>query len=376
MLRLSLAVLAGCVVGGCSAPTTDAAQRNAPRAANVTLTDPQRARIQVQKVSASDYRRSLETTGVVDYDGDQATSVVAPFSGLVSKLLADKGQQVDKGQPLARVDSSDFAGAISTYRKALADARTARRLADRDQKLFARGVISRNDEERVQADAGNAEADRDAALQGLLALNVDAQIIEAIRQGKATPHVQGVIRAPISGTVVDRTITPGQLLQAGATPCFVVADLSRVWVDAQVFGRDMNAVQVGDHAEVLMDESSKPLPGKVTNVSASVDPDTRSVIARTLLDNPGGVLKQKMYVQVRIESARIMHGTLVPVAAVLHDDNNLPFVYVEKPDGSFARQHVTLGDRVDDRYVISVGLHAGEQIIVDGGIFVRFMQSQ
>ena len=114
----------------------------------------------------------------------------------------------------------------------------------------------------------------------------------------------------------------------------------------------------------------------MTNISALVNPDTRAVVARVVVDNPGDFLKKQMYVGVRIHSRQQSSGLLVPVSAILRDDENLPFVYVTQPDGSFARRHVTLGYRADDRYNIADGLKAGDQVVVDGGIFVQFMQSQ
>ncbi len=112
------------------------------------------------------------------------------------------------------------------------------------------------------------------------------------------------------------------------------------------------------------------------NISALVDPDTRSVVVRVVVENPGDFLKKQMYVRVLIQARQESTGLLVPVSAILRDDENLPFVYVVQPDGSFARQHVTLGYRSGDQYDIPAGLKAGDQIVVDGGIFVQFMQNQ
>ena len=95
-----------------------------------------------------------------------------------------------------------------------------------------------------------------------------------------------------------------------------------------------------------------------------------------MVDNPGGFLKKQMYVHVRLESRTQSSGLLVPVSAILHDDQNLPFVYVAKPDNSFARQHVTLGYRSGDQYEIASGLAPGQRIVVDGAIFLQFMQNQ
>ena len=210
------------------------------------------------------------------------------------------------------MDSPDFAAAIGNYRKALATARTDRHLADLDKDLLQHHGVAQREAEQAETDAVNAEADRDAALQELVSLNVPASTIEAIQQGRAVARAVAMLRSPIAGTVVERLITPGQLLEAGTTPCFTVADLSRVWVLAQVFGADVGNVTVGDSTEVLTGTGSGTLSGRVDNVSALVDPDTRSVIARIVVDNPGDLLKKGMYVRARILPRQDRSGLLVP----------------------------------------------------------------
>jgi len=303
-------------------------------------------------------------------------SVLAPFSGPVSRLLVSLGEHVKQGQPLAAVDSPDFATAISAYRKAISTAQTARRLADLDKDLVEHNGVAKREADQAQTDAANAEADREAARQSLVSLQVPAQAIKDIQDGRPISRLDGIIRAPIAGTVVEKLITPGQLLQAGTTACFTVADLSRVWVMAQVFGSDLESVRVGDQADVVTGIGSTKFSGVVDNISALVDPDTRSVVARVVVKNPGGLLKKQMYVRVLIQAREENTGVLVPVSAVLRDDVNLPFVYLLQPDGSFARQHVTLGYRSGEQNDIADGLKAGDQIVVDGGIFVQFMQNQ
>jgi len=185
-----------------------------------------------------------------------------------------------------------------------------------------------------------------------------------------------MIRSPIAGTVVERLITPGELLQAGTTPCFTVANLSRVWVMARMFDSDLASVSLGDAAEVLTGIDAKNFSGRVDNISALVDPDSRSVVVRVVVENPGNFLKKQMYVRVVIQARQESTGLLVPVTAILRDDENLPFVYLAQPDGSLARQHVDLSYRAGDLYDVAAGLKAGDQIVVDGGIFVQFMQTQ
>jgi cobalt-zinc-cadmium efflux system membrane fusion protein len=145
---------------------------------------------------------------------------------------------------------------------------------------------------------------------------------------------------------------------------------------AQVSGSDLASVSLGDPAQVESGIGSANFSGTVGNISALVNPDTRTVVARVVVDNPRGLLKKQMYVRVRIFSRQDSTGLLVPVSAILRDDENLPFVYVAQPDGGFARRHVTLGYRAGDQYDIPAGVLAGDKIVVDGGIFVQFMQNQ
>ncbi|MDR3460636.1 MAG: efflux RND transporter periplasmic adaptor subunit [Verrucomicrobiae bacterium] len=371
-----LAVVAGVSFTGCSPKADSQAESSSVTVSNVTLTAAQRQKIQTYTVTPSKFHKTTETTGTVDFDNDQATSVLAPFGGPVSKLLVSPGQKVKAGDPLAEVDSPDFATAISTYRKAISTARTLRRVADMDKDLIQHNGVAQREEEQAQTDAANAEADRDAALQTLVSLNVDPQVIKDLQAGLPVARPGGLIRSPITGTVVEKLITPGELLTAGTTPCFTVADLSRVWVMTQIFGSDLASVSAGDSAEVVAGIATNSFAGTVDNISALVNPDTRSVLVRVVVDNPGDFLKKQMYVRVRIRAQAESTGLLVPASAILRDDENLPFVYVVQPDGSFARRHVTLGYRTGDQYDISEGLQAGDQIVSDGGLFVQFMQSQ
>ena len=372
VLELSTAIF----VAACSPKPAAYPETPSVTASNVKLTPEQRRNLRLYQVAQSTFRKTVETTGVVDFDNDQATSVLAPFSGPVSRLLVSLGEHVKLGAPLAVVDSPDFATAISAYRKAIATAQTLRRLADLDKDLTAHNGVSKREADQAETDAVNAEADREAALQSLVSLQVPADSIKAIQEGRSVSRVEGVIRAPVAGTVVEKLITPGQLLEAGTTPCFTVADLSRVWVLAQVFGNDLEAVRVGDSAEVVTGIGENTFSGTVDNIAALVDPDTRSVSVRVVAKNPADFLKKQMYVRVRIHAQKESTGTLIPVSAVLRDDVNLPFVYSAQPDGSFARQHVTLAYRTGDQYDIAEGLKAGDEIVVDGGLFVQFMQTQ
>jgi cobalt-zinc-cadmium efflux system membrane fusion protein len=346
----------------------------APSGANVRLTDDQRRNIKLSTVASGRFRRNVDTTGVVDFDNDQATAMLAPFSGTVSRLYVQPGASVKKGDALAAVVSPDYANAVSTYRKALVTARNARRLADLDKDLLAHQGVSAKESEQAETDAASAEADRDAGLQALQSLGVDPELIRDTEAGKATASVEGTIRSPITGTVVEKLIQPGQLLQAGTTPVFTVADLSKVWVMAHIFDADLGSVHLGDTAQVT--GAGRGLNGTVDNIAAEVDPNTRSIAVRIVVANPGDFLKRQMYVAVRIQDREQTPGILIPVSAIMRDDQNLPYVYVAEADGSFARARVTLGYRSGDEYAISAGLRPGQQVVTDGALFLQFMQQQ
>jgi len=360
---LALAVAALALVAGCSSP--DENNNAAATVANVRLTKAQLSHIHLYTVVPVGYRQKVEAPGVVDFDNDQATSVVSPFTGPVTRIFVALGQQVVKGQPLAAVASADVANAVAAYRKAAVASANARRVAAADRDLAAHNGISEREAAQAQTDAASADADRVAALQALASMGANPG-----------SGLNGIIRAPVSGVIADKTVTPGQLLQAGSSAAFTVANLSQIWVMAQISPSDLGSVGVGDAASINPGNGTGPFRGTVQNVGASVDPDTRAVVARIVAPNPGGLLKKQMYVDVAIESGRVSTGLLVPVSAVLRDDENLPFVYIALPDGSFARRHVTLGYRDAQNYDVISGLASGDRIVADGAIFLQFMQSQ
>ena len=378
-VRTTIAALAVgasvCLSTACQRGRSDPADP-AARPSAFTLPAGQREKIHVEEATLATFRRTVEATGTVAFDGDRATGVIAPFSGPVSRILVPLGALVTRGQALATTVSPDFAAAVSAYRKAAATAGNARRVADLDAQLFANDAIARREVEQAETDAVSAEADRDAALQQLRSLGVGEKAIEELRRGGVTPAPQGVIRSPLAGTVVERMITPGQLLQGGVTPCFTVADTSTVWVMAEIFESDLASVAVGDPADVTSPTSGETLSGTVGNISALVDPNTRAIAVRIVTPNPAQALKKDMYVRVAIHSRRDRTGILLPVSAVLRDDVDLPFVFVENPDGSFGRRRVTIGYRSGDRQEIASGLSAGDRVVVEGGLFMQFAQSQ
>jgi len=351
----------------------DTSLANAPR--NVTLTAEQRQRIKTVTVAPVSFRPVVEATGNVAFNGDKSTQVLSPVSGPATRIVVTPGAVVTRGQPLAYVSSPDFATAVADYRKAQTAYRNAKRIADRDSLLFKNDALARGELEQAQADVSSAEADLDAAVQNMRALGVDEAQIQAVRDGRTTA-IEAIIRAPIEGTVVEKLIAEGQLLQAGSTPTFTIADLSTVWVMANVFASDLQDVTVGQPVDVISDASRAPLPGRVDYVAALADPGTKAVSVRVVVPNNNHVLRRDMFVRVQIKSGHEHRGIMVPVAAVLRDDQNLPYVFVLAANNGFARRRITLGTRVGDNYEVSAGLAAGDPVVADGALFLQFAESQ
>jgi cobalt-zinc-cadmium efflux system membrane fusion protein len=369
-LLLAAAGLSLTACGGGGGAGTAADSTSSP------LTSAQRAQLHLVTVEPDTFRPSVTTTGTVDFDGDRSTQLLAPISGPVSRVLVSLGARVSRGQPLAIVASPDFAAAVAEYRRSFAEATNARRIAEMDKKLYEIDALARRDMEEAETEAEGAEADRDAALEALVALEADSASVAAIRRGEPVTRPGGIIRSPLSGVVVERLITPGQLLEAGGTPCFTVADLSRVWVQANVFDSDLPGVAVGDSAEIRPTNGAGVFRGRVDNVGAEVDPDTRATSVRIVADNPGDALKRSMFVRVTILGRTARTGLLVPASAVLRDQDNLPFVFVAGESGSYHRRLVQLGQEVGDRQEIASGLEAGQRVVAEGALFLQFAEAQ
>ena len=370
MLLLSLAA---CSSNGSARP----ADSSNGRTGAFTLTEDQRARIHLVTVQNTAFRPTLEATGTVAFNGDRSTPVLSPISGPAMQILVNPGAVVQKDQALATVSSPDFAAAVAAYRKSESAYRNAKRIADLDEQLFKNDALARRDLEQAQTDLAAAIADRDAAIQQMLALGVQQSQIDALRDNKPTTEpLQATIRAPINGTVVEKLISPGQLLQAGTTPAFTIADLSTMWVLANVFPSDVKDVAVGEPVDVLTDASSLPLSGRVDYVASLVDPSSKAIAVRVLVPNMNHVLRKDMFVHVGIHATHEHTGLLVPTTAVLRDEENLPFVYVAAPNGSFDRRRITLGSRVGDQYEIVTGIAAGDKVVSEGALFLQFAESQ
>jgi len=369
-----MAFIAACS-SNAATKTADSTTAAASTPRTFTVTEAQRQRLHIVTLQPVSFRPAVQATGNVAFNGDRSTQVLSPVSGPATKVLVSPGANVRRGQPLATVSSPDFASAVADYRKAQASFRNAKRVAERDSALFKNDALARSELEQAQTDLASAEADVEAAIQNMHALGVEDSQIDAVREGRTTA-IAAVIRSPIDGTVVEKLISDGQLLQAGTTACFTVADLSTMWVMTNVYANDLRDIAVGETADIITDASRTPIAGRVDYVASLVDPGTKAVSVRVVAANNNRVLRKDMFVRVEIKAQQEHRGLLVPSSSVMRDEENLPFVFVAVPGGTFARRRIDLGSRVGDNYEVTAGLNPGDQVVAEGALFLQFAESQ
>jgi len=328
--------------------------------------------VEVRKVVWS---TTVHTTGTVDWDADHTTQAITQVSGPISRLLVDTGSAVGVDQPLLYVSSPDVANAVSTYKKARNHLDFAKRTLDRSKDLLDHKVIAVKDLEAAEQDYNDAGAEVENDLQALKIFGVTAQELEdAQRQGVAINPLLAV-RSPIAGVVVQKLVSPGLVIQAGMTACFTISDVSTVWVQGHIYERDLDSIRVGDTVEETNSSFKQTFHGMISYIGALVDPATRTTPVRIVTQNPQGMLKKDMFVDAVIHTKSGRNLLSVPTSAILRNDENLPFVYVEVQPGQFAQRLVNLGAQQGDETEITSGCKEGEKIVSEGSVFLQFANS-
>ena len=365
-----LLVMAGCG-GADSNATTNSTSKNPNAAELFTIPQDQMAHVQVITVQPTTLTRTLRLTGAVAYNSFRTTPVITPVSGPVSRIAVVPGQKVAKGTPMLYVASPDFSQLRTNYIKAKDAYAFAQKANARAQDLYQHHAIAEQNLEQTQSaevQAGGDLASAQAALKVMGITDLDALV-------NGPPSFEVPVRAPIGGEVVEQDVSAGQLVQPGATQCFMISDTSSVWVLVNVYQKDLPFVRVGDAVEIQTDAYPQIFHGKISYIAASLDPSTRTLQARIETANPGEKLKKDMYVTADVNAGRISKAIALPDAAVLRDTENQPFVYAATSANQFGRRTVTLGDSADGKTQITGGLSAGDRVIGNGSVFLQFANS-
>jgi cobalt-zinc-cadmium efflux system membrane fusion protein len=328
--------------------------------------------LKIVEVKKAVWSSTVHTTGTVDWDADHTTQAITQVDGPISKLLVDTGATVAANQPLLYVSSPDVATAISTYKKARNRLDFSKRTLDRSKDLLEHKVIATKDYEAAQQDYNDAGAEVENDLQALKIFGVSQQELdEAQRQGVPI-NPQLAVRSPIAGVVVQKLVTPGLVIQAGMTACFTISDVSTVWVQGHIYDRDLESIRVGDTVEETNSSLPQTFHGTVSYIGALIDPATRTTPVRIVTQNPQGILKKDMFVDAVLHTKSARSVLSVPTSAILRNDENLPFVYVEVQPGQFAQRLVTLGAQQGEDTEITGGCKPGEKIVAEGSVFLQF----
>ena len=371
-LALSLSACSGAPA---DRPAAAGAATPASAAGYFTVPEPQMSHLQVVPAATVTWTTTLHTTGTVDWDNDHTTQAITQVSGPITRIVVDTGTRVKQGDPLLYVASQDVTGAISAYRKAENRLELARKTLDRSRDLFAHKAIAARDLEAVEADFNDAATDVQTALEPLKIFGLSKADLDDAERQNVPIKAELPMRAPISGMVVQKLVLPGQLIQAGATMAFVITDVSTVWVQGHIYEKDLPSVHVGDAVELRNASLPGVFHGTVAYVDHLVDPATRTTLVRIVTKNPNGMLRKDLFVDVTLSDRTRRDVLAVPVAAVLYDDQNLPFVYVQVGAGTFAQRLVTLGATENGQVEITGGLKAGDPVVSQGSVFLQFANS-
>lgn len=309
------------------------------------------------------------TEGRIAVNGDRATPVYSAYSGRVTRVIAGLGDTVKQGAPLATVEASEFVQAQNDLSTAAAQLKIARINEARKHALFDAKGGSLQDWQQAQADLTAAATAASAVRNRLRILGKSAAEIAALETG-GTINPVAAIRAPIAGVVVDRQLGPGQYLEAGAgTAVFTIADVSSVWLLANVRETDSGRVHLGQAVEVRVPAyPNRVFRARVSYVAALIDPVTHRLPVRAEIDNRDGALKPEMFADFRILTGDATQSPAVPQAAVVYEGDA---AHVWVTDGGLLSLRAIRTGRSDAGLVeVLDGLKPGEQIVTKGGLFI------
>jgi membrane fusion protein, heavy metal efflux system len=370
-----LALLA--VVSGACHHNSNAATQPTPPAGEAWLTEQQvkNANLVVKPVTDQDVGGAVVTPGKVTYDDRLVSHVFSPVTGRVVKIVAEPGQLVKKGAPLAVIESPDVGTAFSDLAKAHAELEAAERDYKRQKELFDAHAASQKDYEASLDNYQKAKAELSRAQKKAALLSKGG--------GADSVTQEYTLRALIDGEVVARTITPGmevvgQYSQGNALELFTIGSIDHVWVMADVFEMDLGRIKKGARVTVrVVTYPNRIFEGIVDWVSGQLDPNTRTAKVRCTIANPDRVLKAEMYATVSISVAE-RKALAIPRSAMLRlGDQTVVFVEMGKaPNGliRFERRPVAVDeDEGGDYLPVTHGLERGEKIVTSGAILLAGM---
>lgn len=356
---------------------------------SIALSNNERRNIVIEPVSLKPFRPQFTTEGKIATDEDRATPVLSPYAGKVVRILVKPGDIVQQGQVLCTIEATDMVAAQNDYVAAvsgLEKARTALRLADinerRQRDLYNGRAATLRDFEQAQADQKGAQADERAAVAALRAVENRLRILgkteadlNQLRE-RGTINSETPIVAPIGGLIAQRKVGPGQFVQgSGGDALFLVDDTSSVWLQAFVREGDSPAVDIGDEIEFrVLARPDQTFRAAISHVSPLFDPATRRLVVRASVPNARGILKREMFATVTIFTEQATDWPAVPRRAVIRQGERA-HVWLVSGEGRVALREIKTGMIQSGFIQVTEGLAAGDQVVVQGSLFLDQMAS-
>ncbi|MEG1622062.1 MAG: efflux RND transporter periplasmic adaptor subunit [Alistipes sp.] len=318
-------------------------------------------KIKTEKVALSRYQAQFSTSGVVKAIPTSYAEIATPFAGRIVRSFVRLGQAVGVGSPLFELSSPDFFETGKAYFSAKQEMEQALKSLTREKDLLANHVGVGKDVEEAQVNYELKKQDYENAKSALKVFQVDP--------AKMTLGESLIIRSPIAGKVVTNNIIIGQYIKEDSAPLAAVADLQKVWVVAHVKEKDIRLIERLQEVEIHLSASpEEPIKGTIFHISEMLDEATRSVEVIIECNNREGKMKPFMYGTVMLTDAKI-DAILIPTAAILQQEES-SYVLVEVGPRQFKKMQVDVLSTVDDKSVITSGLKAGDQLVVEGAFYL------
>ncbi len=335
-----------------------------------------RPQIVVEAVQLKPIAGDLSLSGKVQYSEDRFVKVSSPLVGRVTDVRAKLGERVVAGQVLLSIDSADIGAAYSDYVKAESDLGLATRNYELAKDLFEAKAMSKKDVVQAENDYFKAQAEHRRTRERLLALRIPASELDKPRsEQRITSRFD--LKSPLDGTVVERSVTVGQMV--GADPgqmLYTIADLSVLQVVAEVYERDLSRVARGARVSVTIEAyPGETFDGTIVYVGDVVDQTTRTIKVRCSVVNRGLKLKPEMFARVNLKMGSGTPVLVLPKEAVM-EVGGQEFVFVQGADGKYVRRPVMTGLASGDTIQIREGLQAGEKVVVKGALLIKGEQEK
>jgi len=369
----TLVLILAVIAAGCSKSGTDAAKTPAkavPRTdpMEVLLTPEMDKHFEVEPAAMAQVALKQKVSGRIEANEQRTTRIGSAVTGRITQVLAEVGDRVRAGQPLARLSSPELTAAQLSFLRALSATKLAERSVERAQQLVTADVIGSAELQRREVELSVARAELRAASDQLRLIGLNDQMIQRLQDtGALTSEV--AITSSRTGIVVERKVSQGQVAQPG-DPLFTVADLSNVWVVGALPEQDANSVQMNQQVEVEVAAlGAQKLKGRIVFISDTVQQDTRTVPIRTAVDNPRFELKPQMLATLHLDGAFVKQ-LAVPSAAVVRE-NDKDYVFVKLGEHRYRLTEVQLDVAAGDLRPVRKGIDEGTPIVVDGSFHLN-----